>query len=99
MSTLTPPTSPLLRDAAEGRAMLLPWTVEQYHWAIETGYVPEDTAYELLDGWIVRNANARRARQAVDKIVSVRRNAASWRPRQHQDPMRADRARATRDAR
>jgi Uma2 family endonuclease len=32
----------------------MPWTLEQYHWAIETGYIPEDTAYELLDGWIVR---------------------------------------------
>jgi Uma2 family endonuclease len=32
----------------------MPWTVEQYHWAIMTGYLEEDTAYELLDGWIVR---------------------------------------------
>jgi Uma2 family endonuclease len=32
----------------------MPWTVEQYHRAIDTGFIPEDTAYELLDGWIVR---------------------------------------------
>ena len=54
MSTAMPPISPLLQDAADGRALLMPWTIEQYHWAIETGFIPEDTAYELLDGWIVR---------------------------------------------
>lgn len=46
--------SPILRDAVEGRATLLPWTVEQYHWAIRTGFLPEDTTFELIDGWIVR---------------------------------------------
>lgn len=54
MSTALPPTSSLLQDAVKGRALLMPWTVEQYHWAIKTGYLEEDTAYELLDGWIVR---------------------------------------------
>ncbi len=54
MSATLPPSSELLRDAAEGRASLLPWTVEQYHWAISTGFLAEDPAYELLDGLIVR---------------------------------------------
>lgn len=54
MSATTTPTSSILRDAVEGRAALLPWTIEQYRWAINTGYISEDPAYELLDGWIVR---------------------------------------------
>jgi Uma2 family endonuclease len=58
MTTATPSVSPLLKDAVEGRALLMPWTVEQYHWAIKTGYLEEDTAYELLDGWIVRKDRA-----------------------------------------
>ncbi len=57
MTTLNPSTSgpsSLLQDAIDGRALLLPWTIEQYHWAIRTGFLAEDPAYELLDGWIVR---------------------------------------------
>jgi Uma2 family endonuclease len=54
MTATLPPSSELLRDAADGRATLLPWTVEQYHWAISTGFLAEDPAYELLDGLIVR---------------------------------------------
>jgi Uma2 family endonuclease len=54
MSATISPSSDLLRDAVEGRATLLPWTAEQYHWAISTGFLAEDPAYELLDGWIVR---------------------------------------------
>jgi Uma2 family endonuclease len=54
MTTISSSTSSILRDAVEGRATLLPWNVEQYHWAIRSGYLEEDPAYELLDGWIVR---------------------------------------------
>ena len=54
MSVVNPPISPLLLDAVEGRAFLQPWTVEQYHWAVNNGMLASDPAYELLDGWIVR---------------------------------------------
>jgi Uma2 family endonuclease len=54
VTTATPPISPLLREAAEGRAFLQPWTVEQYQAAVNNGMLASDPAYELLDGWIVR---------------------------------------------
>jgi hypothetical protein len=54
MTVTAPSSSELLRDAAEGRAMLLPWTVDQYHLAIRTGVLDEDPMYELLHGLIVR---------------------------------------------
>ena len=40
----------ILQEAAAGRARIVAWTVEQYHRAIESGLIPEDTAVELLDG-------------------------------------------------
>lgn len=43
----------ILQEAAAGRARIVEWTVEQYHRAIASGLVPEDTAVELLDGFIV----------------------------------------------
>jgi Uma2 family endonuclease len=49
----------ILQEAAAGRATLVPWTVEQYHRAIASGLVPEDTAVELLDGFIVRKDRAK----------------------------------------
>ena len=39
--------------------MIVAWTVEQYHRAIASGLVPEDTAVELLDGFIVRKPMTR----------------------------------------
>ena len=48
----------ILQEAAAGRTTILPWTVAQYHRAISTGLVPEDTACELLDGFIVRKDRA-----------------------------------------
>ena len=39
--------------------MIVAWTVEQYHRAIASGLVPEDTAVELLDGFIVRKDRAK----------------------------------------
>lgn len=44
----------ILQEAAAGRATILPWTAEQYRQAIATGMVPEDAAFELLEGFIVR---------------------------------------------
>ena len=40
----------ILQEAAAGRASIVAWTVE-YHRAIESGLVPEDTAVELLDAF------------------------------------------------
>jgi Uma2 family endonuclease len=52
-------TSSILQEAAAGRAIIQPWTVEQYHWAIETGFLEESSAFELLDGFIVRKDRAK----------------------------------------
>jgi Uma2 family endonuclease len=53
------PMTTILQEAAAGRATIVPWTVEQYHRAIETGFLPEDTSVELLDGFIVHKDRAR----------------------------------------
>jgi Uma2 family endonuclease len=42
-----------------GRATIVAWTIEQYHRAIASGLVPEDTSVELLDGFMVRKDRAR----------------------------------------
>ena len=44
----------ILQEAAAGRATVVPWTVERYRRAIETGFVPEDRSVELIDGFIVQ---------------------------------------------
>ncbi|HEY6361433.1 MAG TPA: Uma2 family endonuclease [Vicinamibacterales bacterium] len=49
----------ILQEAAAGRATIVPWTVEQYHKALETGLLSEDAAVELLDGFIVRKDRAK----------------------------------------
>ena len=49
----------ILEEAAAGRVTIVPWTVEQYHRAIETGFVPEDTSVELIDGLIVQKDRAK----------------------------------------
>lgn len=49
----------ILQEAAAGRATIVAWTVEQYHRAIESGLIPEDTTVELLDGFIVRKDRAK----------------------------------------
>ena len=57
-----PPNEPMttiLQEAAAGRATIVPWTVEQYHRAIETGFVPQDTSVELIDGLIVKKDRAK----------------------------------------
>lgn len=49
----------ILQEAAAGRATLVPWTVEQYHRAIESGLLADDPSLELLEGFIVRKDRAR----------------------------------------
>jgi Uma2 family endonuclease len=49
----------ILQEAAAGRATIVPWTVEQYHRAIESGLLPENSAVELLDGFLVRKDRAK----------------------------------------
>ena len=49
----------ILQEAAAGRATIVPWTVERYHRALQTGFLPEDTAVELIDGLIVHKDRAK----------------------------------------
>ena len=49
----------ILQEAAAGRATIVPWTVEQYHRAIEAGCAPEDTSVELIDGLVVHKDRAK----------------------------------------
>lgn len=57
----------ILQDAAEGRAIVQPWTVDLYHRAIAEGWLEESTAFELLDGFIVRKDRAK----AGDDLVTI----------------------------
>ncbi len=52
-------TSSILQDAAAGKAIIQPWTVQQYHFAIENGLLAEDPAFELLNGFIIRKDRAK----------------------------------------
>ena len=49
----------ILQEAAAGRATIVPWTVQRYRRAIETGSVPEDAAVELIDGFIIQKDRAK----------------------------------------
>jgi hypothetical protein len=49
----------ILQEAAAGRATIVPWAVEQYHRAVESGFVPEDTSVELIDGFLVHKDRAK----------------------------------------
>jgi hypothetical protein len=74
-------TSSILQDAAAGRAIIQPWTVDLYHRAIEQGWLEESTAFELLDGFVVRKDRAKagespvtvgdRHRLAVQRLVKL----------------------------
>lgn len=74
-------TSSILQDAAAGRAIIQPWTVDLYHHAIEQGWLEERTAFELLDGFVVRKDRATagenpvtvgdRHRLAVQRLVKL----------------------------
>jgi Uma2 family endonuclease len=80
----------ILQDAAEGRAIVQPWTVDLYHRAIAEGWLEESTAFELLDGFIVRKDRAKsgedlvtigdRHRVAVQRLVRL---AARFEPLGH----------------
>jgi hypothetical protein len=74
-------TSSILQDAAAGRAIIQPWTVDLYHRAIEYGWLEESSAFELLDGFVVRKDRATagadpmtigdRHRLAVQRLVKL----------------------------
>ena len=49
----------ILQEAAAGRATIVPWTVDKYHRAIATGFVPVNTSVELIDGFIVHKDRAK----------------------------------------
>jgi Uma2 family endonuclease len=73
--------SSILEDATAGRAIIQPWTVELYHRALAEGWLEESTAFELLDGFIVRKDRAKagedlvtvgdRHRLAVQRLVKL----------------------------
>jgi hypothetical protein len=48
----------ILQEAAAGSTTVLSWTTERYRSAVAAGVIPEDTAFELLDGLIVRKNRA-----------------------------------------
>jgi hypothetical protein len=76
-----PMTSSILQDAAAGRAILQPWTVDLYHRAMAEGWLVETSAFELLEGFIVRKDRAKagedpvtigdRHRLAVQRLVKL----------------------------
>ena len=49
----------MLEEVAQGRATIVPWTVDRYRRAIATGLLVEDAAFELIDGFIVRKDRAK----------------------------------------
>lgn len=57
----------ILQEAAEGRATIVPWTVDRYHRAIELGLLVEDVSVELIDGLIVHKDRA----QAGDDPMTI----------------------------
>jgi Uma2 family endonuclease len=58
-------THSILEEAAAGRAIIQPWTVDLYHRAIESGWLEESTAFELLDGFVVRKDRAKAGEDPV----------------------------------
>jgi Uma2 family endonuclease len=60
-------TTSILEEAAAGRAIIQPLTVKQYHKFIDSGWIKESTAFELLDGFIVRKDRAK----AEEDIMTV----------------------------
>lgn len=73
--------SSILQDATAGRAIIQPWTVDLYHRALAEGWLEESTAFELLEGFIVRKDRAKagedpvtigdRHRLAVQRLVKL----------------------------
>jgi Uma2 family endonuclease len=62
----------ILQDALEGRAFIKPWTVEEYHQAIDCGMLVETPEYELIDGFIVVKD---RAKAGEDRMTIGDRHA------------------------
>jgi Uma2 family endonuclease len=58
-------SSSILQDATAGRAIIQPWTVDLYHRALAEGWLEESTAFELLDGFIVRKDRAKAGEDLV----------------------------------
>jgi len=52
-------SSSILEEAVAGEAVIQPLTVEVYHQSIRNGSLPEDTRFELLDGFIVGKNRAK----------------------------------------
>ena len=52
-------TSSIIEEAAAGEAIIQPLTVDVYLQSIRNGSLPEDTRFELLDGFIVRKNRAK----------------------------------------
>jgi hypothetical protein len=83
-------SSSILKDATEGRAIVQPWTVDLYHRAMAEGWLEESTAFELLEGFVVRKDRAKagedlvtigdRHRLAVQRLVKL---AARFEPLGH----------------
>lgn len=48
----------VLQEAAAGTTTVLTWTTDRYRSAVAAGIIPEDTAFELLDGLIIRKNRA-----------------------------------------
>lgn len=48
----------ILQEAAAGTTTVMAWTTDRYRSAIAAGIIPEDTAFELLDGLIIRKNRA-----------------------------------------
>lgn len=48
----------ILQEAAAGTTTVLAWTTDRYRSAVTAGIIPEDTAFELLDGLIIRKNRA-----------------------------------------
>ncbi len=44
----------MLDQVLKGQLELVPWTTEQYLWALNSGFLPGDTGTELIDGFVVR---------------------------------------------
>lgn len=57
--SLKEPMTTILQEAAAGRATVVPWTVEQYHRAIDARLLPENPSVELIDGLIVQKDRAK----------------------------------------
>ena len=66
MAAVTAIHQSMLQDVLDGRVEVVPWTVDQYHRAIENGFWPEDMGTELIAGLVVRKD---RSAQGEDRMT------------------------------